>query len=93
MTIPNFTSRTLYHGDNLPFLRDMNSDTVDPIYLDPSFNKSKDFYATPDSLAAGARFEDRWSWDKDVHPEWVDGIKDNWPGAQYSRVARRPRNL
>ncbi len=77
----NFESRTLYHGDNLPFLRGMNSGTVDLIATDPPFNKSKDFHATPDSIASGARFVDRWSWDRDVHEEWVDAIKDDWPAA------------
>ena len=77
----NFESRTLYHGDNLPFLRGMNSGTVDLIATDPPFNKSKDFHATPDSIASGARFVDRWSWDRDVHEEWVDAIEDDWPAA------------
>ena len=76
----NFPNRTLYHSDNLPFLRGMNSETVDLVATDPPFNKSKDFHATPDSLAKGARFSDRWSWDKDVHPDWVDSIKDDWSG-------------
>ena len=79
MAAPNFANRTLYHGDNLPFLRGMNSETVHLIATDPPFNKNKDFHATPDSLAAGARFTDRWRWDKDVHPEWVDAIQDDWP--------------
>ena len=48
---------------------------------DPPFNKSRDFHATPDSLAAGAKFEDRWRWDEDVHDEWVDQVKDDWPKA------------
>ena len=54
MTEQNFTTRTLYHSDNLPVLRGMNSGTVDLIATDPPFNKSKDFHATPDSLADGA---------------------------------------
>ena len=58
----NFENRTLFHGDNLPFLRGLNSGAVDLIATDPPFNKGKDFHATPDSLAAGAKFEDRWSW-------------------------------
>ena len=60
----NFRNRTLFHGDNLEFLRGMNSETVDLIATDPPFNKNKDFHATPDSLARGARFTDRWSWDR-----------------------------
>ncbi len=54
----------------------MNSDTVDLVATDPPFNKGRDFHATPDSLASGASFQDRWSWDRDVHQEWVDQITD-----------------
>ncbi len=79
MAEPNFQNRTLYHGDNLDFLRGMNSETVHLIATDPPFNKNRDFHATPDSLSAGARFKDRWSWERDVHEEWVDSIKDDWP--------------
>ena len=76
----NVPNRTLFHGDNLDFLRGMNSGTVNLIATDPPFNKNKDFHATPDSLAKDARFVDRWSWDRDVHEEWVDAIKDDWFG-------------
>ena len=79
MPAPNFANRTLYHGDNLPFLRGMNSESVHLIATDPPFNKGKDFHATPDSLAAGARFQDRWSWADDVEQAWVDQIADDWP--------------
>ena len=72
-------NRTLYHCENLAVLRGINSATIDLIATDPPFNKSRDFHATPDSLAKGARFEDRWSWDRDVHPDWVDAVKDDWP--------------
>ena len=75
----NFANRTLYHGDNLPFLRGMNSESVHLIATDPPFNKGKDFHATPDSLASGAKFQDRWSWEDDVEGEWVDRIADDWP--------------
>lgn len=75
----NVENRTLYHGDNLPFLRSLNSESVHLIATDPPFNKNKDFHATPDSLAAGASFQDRWSWERDVHPEWVDQITDDYP--------------
>ena len=79
MAEPNFKNRTLYHGDNLKFLRGMNSETVDLIATDPPFNKNRDFHATPDSLAAGAKFQDRWSWERDVHQDWVDQITDDYP--------------
>ena len=81
MAEPNFENRTMYHGNNLPVLQGMNSETIDLIATDPPFNKGKDFHATPTALAKGAKFEDRWSWDADVEGEWVDAIKDNWPSA------------
>ena len=68
---PNWSNRMLFHGDNLEFMRAMNSETVDLIATDPPFNKGRDFHATPDSLAAGAKFQDRWSWEQDVHEEWI----------------------
>ena len=68
MVSPNFNNRTLYHLDNLDVLRGMNSESVHLIATDPPFNKGRDFHATPDSLAAGARFQDRWKWDNDDHP-------------------------
>ena len=79
MAEPNFENRTLYHGDNLPFLRALNSESVHLIATDPPFNKGRDFHATPDSLAAGAKFQDRWSWANDVEGEWVDQLTDDWP--------------
>ena len=79
MSQPNWKNRTLFHGDNLDFLRAMNSESVDLIATDPPFNKGRDFHATPDSLAKGAKFQDRWSWKRDVHEEWVDQIKDDHP--------------
>ena len=76
---PNWANRTLFHCDNLPVLRAMNSESVDLIATDPPFNKGRDFHATPDSLASGASFQDRWSWERDVHQEWVDQITDDFP--------------
>ena len=76
-TIPN---RTLYIHDNLDILRGMNSESVDLIATDLPFNKGRDFHATPDSLAAGARFQGRWSWEVDAHQSWVEQIQDDQPG-------------
>ena len=75
----NWQNRTLFHGDNLPVLRAMNSESIDLIATDPPFNKGRDFHATPDSLAAGVKFQDRWSWERDVHEEWTDQITDDHP--------------
>ena len=57
----------------------MNSGSVDLIATDPPFNKGRDFHATPDSLASGAKFQDRWSWERDVQGEWVDQLTDDEP--------------
>ena len=74
-TIENFENRTLYHGDNLDFLKGINSRTIDLIATDPPFNKGRDFHATPESLASGASFQDRWSWEDDVHEKWVEQLQ------------------
>lgn len=57
----------------------MNDSSVDLVATDPPFNKGRDFHATPNSLAAGAKFQDRWSWERDVHEEWSDQIRDDYP--------------
>ena len=75
----NIAPNTLMRGDNLDFLRGINTNTIDLIATDPPFNKGKDFHATPESLAAGASFTDRWDWDKDIDQAWIDEIKDDWP--------------
>ena len=79
MGTPNWENRTLFHGDNLKFLREMNTESVDLIATDPPFNKGRDFHATPESLASGSSFQDRWSWEQDVHQEWIDQITDDYP--------------
>ena len=79
MANPNFLNRTLYHCDNLSVMRGMNSESVHLIATDPPFNKSRDFHATPDSLARGARFQDRWSWRRDIHDEWLIEIQRDYP--------------
>lgn len=74
----NFRNRTLFHGDNLNFLRGMNGETVHLIATDPPFNKSKDFHATPDSLAKGAKFQDRWRWTDEIDV-WTNKLQDDYP--------------
>ena len=85
MAKQNWQNRMLFHGDNLHFMRAMNSDTVDLIATDPPFNKNRDFHATPDSLAQGAKFQDRWIWETDVHESWIDQIEDDHPKLMEER--------
>ena len=57
----------------------MNSECVHLIATDPPFNKNKDFHATPDSIASGAKFQDRWSWKNDIHDAWLIQIMRDIP--------------
>ena len=43
MTVPNFTDKTIWTGDNLDILRGMNSECVDLIYLEPPFNSNQNY--------------------------------------------------
>ena len=43
MSKPNFKSRTMWTGDNLPVMRGLNSESVDLIYLDPPFNSNRTY--------------------------------------------------
>ena len=78
----NAAHRTLFCGDNLPFLRGLNSAAVDLIATDPPFNKGKDFRAAPESRAAGGRFPDRWSWAGDVVPAEFNALSAQCPAAR-----------
>ena len=71
--------RELHQCDNLDALRGIKSNTIDLIATDPPFNKNRDFHATPDSLASGASFQDRWSWGADTYGEWMDIMRDDRP--------------
>lgn len=64
-------NRSFFHGDNLPFLRAIASNTIHLIATDPPFNKNRNFY----SSAKGAGFRDKWSWERDVQPSWTDHIR------------------
>ena len=79
MSVCNVHNRTLFHLDNLEVLRGINSNCINLIATDPPFNKNKDFHATPESLAKGGGFTDRWSWERDIHQDWVDAIEDSYP--------------
>ena len=52
---------TVFTGDNLDIMREMNSESVDLIYLDPPFNSNKNYSAPIGSKAAGAAFKDTWT--------------------------------
>ena len=67
-------NRTVFLGDNLPFLRAIQCESIHLIATDPPFNKSRDFFNE-----GGAGFSDRWSWQQDVEPAWIARIRDGYP--------------
>ncbi len=55
---------TLYFGDNLEVMREMDGQRVDLICTDPPFNSGRDYNAfLTDSLAQSKAFTDTWTWD------------------------------
>ena len=69
-------NRTLFCKDNLDILQNINSNTIDLIYLDPPFNKKKVFTAPIGSSAEGASFKDYFR-EEDVKDEWLQTIKED----------------
>jgi len=84
MATLNIQPNALFTADNLYVLNGMNSDCIDLIYLDPPFNSKRLYKAPVGSKAAGAAFEDMWSWEdvdsalmvrlSETHPFLVDYI-------------------
>ena len=69
-------NRTIFCRDNLDILQNINSNTIDLIYLDPPFNKKKVFTAPIGSSAEGASFKDYFR-EEDVKDEWLQTIKED----------------
>lgn len=59
-------------------LDNINSASVDLIYLDPPFNSNRTYSAPVGSAAAGASFKDAWTLD-DIDVEWVGQISERHP--------------
>ena len=78
MTECNVDNRTIFCDDNLDVLRGINSESVDLVYLDPPFNKNKEFTAPIGTSAEGASFKDIFRED-DLKQEWLITIKENHP--------------
>ena len=68
----------LFTGDNLHIMNGMNSESVDLIYTDPPFNSKRTYSATIESKAAGAAFNDIWTW-QDVDEECLEKLYKEYP--------------
>ena len=75
----NIKNRTIYNKDNLDILRGINNSCIDLIYLDPPFNKNKEFTAPIGSSSEGASFKD-WFREEDVKDDWLQEIKEDYDG-------------
>ena len=71
-------NRTVFCRDNLEVLRGIDSGTVDLIYLDPPFNKKKQFTSPIGSSAEGASFKDYWGL-ADIKNSWIEILKEKHP--------------
>ena len=78
--------KTIFTRDNLEILRGIDGNTIDLIYLDPPFNKKKQFSASKGTSAEGAMFQDVFR-AADVKQEWLGLIAGTHPKtAQYIRA-------
>src|ERR1700674_4272269 len=70
----------LFYGDNLHYLRELDRESVDLIYLDPPFNSKTAYnllFRTPQGDAVQAQtaaFRDTWWWDKPAADAFADVI-------------------
>ena len=82
MSKTNSRTRKLYYSDNLPVLRDMDSESIDLIYLDPPFNSNKAYNIIyPDDLGQVTAFEDTWTWTPTCD-EHLDKLKNQGGGVE-----------
>ncbi len=84
MAKQNWKDSTVFIGDNLKVMQEMNSGHIDLIYLDPPFNSKHNYAAPIGSEAAGAEFKDTWTL-QDVDLVWHGYLADKHP-ALYSLI-------
>ena len=77
MTEPTFPNRYLGIGDNLDFLLQMNSETVDLIATDPPWKKNQQFLGQ--GRSEGQSFKDNWVWSEDAQPDWLEHLDKHYP--------------
>lgn len=78
MATPNFWVNTVYIGDNLPVLRQMNSEVFDGVYIDPPFNKRREHIGPYSKKQGRSVYNDVWR-PSDVKHEWVERMRDEHP--------------
>ena len=81
MRMPNAEPSTLHHGDNLPILRSLESESINLIATDPPFNTGRQVSTQSERPAAAAAFQDEWSWARDIDSEWLSHVQQVCPAA------------
>ncbi len=84
MAKKNWKDSTVFIGDNLKIMQEMNSGHIDLIYCDPPFNSNHNYAAPAGSEAAGAGFKDTWTL-SDIDEMWYGYLADKHP-ALFSLV-------
>ena len=83
--------RRLCVADNLAAMREMPSETVDLVYLDPPFNSNRNYkivFRGPGGLKSDAHlpaFEDVWNWD-DVSEVLFEELERDYRGAMIGEA-------
>ena len=84
----------LYYGDNLGYLREMDRESVDLVYLDPPFNSKANYnllFRSPQGGAVQAQttaFKDTWSWDGPAELAFDEVLTSGSPAAGILRSLR-----
>lgn len=87
-------SNALYYGDNLGYLREMDRESVDLIYLDPPFNSKSTYnllFRSPQGGAVQAQttaFKDTWFWDNPAEKAFDDVLASGSPASGIMRALR-----
>ena len=69
--------RQLYYSDNLPVLQNMDTESIDLIYLDPPFNSNRAYNIIyPNDLGQVQAFDDTWAWTPDCD-RLLDALRRN----------------
>ena len=78
--------KLLFYGDNLEVLRrDIKSQSIDLIYLDPPFNSNRSYnvlfksHAGDESAAQIEAFDDSWHWSQQAQQQYEDIIAGGAP--------------
>ena len=90
---PDITN-ALYYGDNLGYLREMDRESVDLIYLDPPFNSNANYnllFRSPQGEAVQAQttaFRDTWRWDMPAELAFDEVLTSGSPASSILRAFR-----